>query len=65
MFLHSSSGEKLKVLIKFGMLHAIPRRQIIRLLGENLISETRKITISKVNTYGNARLKFPIYEEMV
>jgi hypothetical protein len=47
------------------MLHAIPRRQIIRLLGENLISETRKITISKVNTYGNARLKFPIYEEMV
>jgi hypothetical protein len=48
VFLVSSSGEKLNVLSKFGILHANPNRQIIKLHGENLINATRKTMIVEI-----------------
>jgi hypothetical protein len=60
VFFVSISGEKLKVLSKFGMLHATPTRQIIRLFGENLIREIKNTISNDAKTYGNAMLKFPM-----
>jgi hypothetical protein len=65
VFFVSSSGEKLNVLSKFGMLQTAPIRQISRLQEENLINATINTIISEMKTYGKAKLKFPIYDEII
>jgi hypothetical protein len=65
VFLVSSSGEKLNVLSKFGMLQPAPIRQISRLQEENLINATINTIISEMKTYGKAKLKFPMYDEII
>lgn len=65
MFLVSISGEKLNVLSKFGILHAKPIKQIIRLQDENLINATKKTIIVEMRIYGKAREKFPIYDDII
>jgi hypothetical protein len=60
VFLVSISGEKLKVLSKFGILQTIPKRQIIKLFGEILTRETKNTITSDAKIYGNAMLKFPM-----
>jgi hypothetical protein len=65
VFFVSSSGEKLNVLSKFGMLQTAPIRQISRLQEENLINATINTIISEMKTYGKAKLKFPMYDEII